>query len=75
MPRISGMNRRPAMNAAAPHRLLNFAEVRARTTLDRRTVARLIESGGFPAPVRLSEGRVAFYEIEVDAFIASRPRD
>jgi prophage regulatory protein len=65
---------RNTMTDVKSARLLTFADVQERTTLGKKTIARLISSGGFPAPVRPSPGRVAFYEVEVDAFIASRGR-
>jgi predicted DNA-binding transcriptional regulator AlpA len=37
-------------------------------------INKLVAQGKFPAPVRLSEHRVAFLKAEIDAWIASRER-
>jgi predicted DNA-binding transcriptional regulator AlpA len=60
------------MEANTPDRLVSFEEVKTLTTLDRRTVHRLVSEGRFPAPARLSVGRVAFLESSVRAWVASR---
>jgi len=39
-----------------------------------RTLQRMVKRGEAPSPVRVSEGRVGYYEHEVLARIASLPR-
>jgi predicted DNA-binding transcriptional regulator AlpA len=39
-----------------------------------RTIQRKCRKREFPAPVRLSEGRIGFYEHEVQAWLAALPR-
>jgi prophage regulatory protein len=53
--------------------------VSLRTTAQRvgisvRTIQRKCRKHEFPAPVRLSEGRVGFYEHEVQSWLAALPR-
>ncbi|MBT2242649.1 AlpA family phage regulatory protein [Sphingobium sp. BHU LFT2] len=50
--------------------LLRIAEVRSRTTLSSATIYRKIAKGTFPASHRISEGLVAWYESDIDAWIA-----
>ncbi len=54
--------------------LLSVKQVQAATTLSRTTLWRMARAGTFPAPVRLSPGRVAWRQDEVDAWVASRER-
>ena len=35
---------------------------------------RLIREGKFPAPIKLGANRIGFFEDEIDAWLASRPR-
>jgi len=39
-----------------------------------RTLQRMVKQGQAPTPVKVSEGRIGFYEHEVQAWLASRPR-
>lgn len=59
-------------------RLLNLKEVKERTGLSRASIYRALAGqtgdGTFPLPVQVSTGRIAWYEHEVAAWIASRPR-
>jgi prophage regulatory protein len=50
--------------------LLRIAEVRGRTTLSSATIYRKIAKGTFPASRRISEGLVAWYESDIDAWVA-----
>lgn len=47
---------------------LTIREVVARTAVSRATVYRLIESGDFPKPVKVSPKRVVWLVSEVDAW-------
>jgi len=50
-------------------RFLKELEVCDRTTLGRATIWRKVKAGTFPAPRQLADGRVGWYEHEVDAWI------
>lgn len=50
--------------------LLRVAEVKARTTLSSATIYRKIAKGTFPASHRISDGLVAWYESDIDAWVA-----
>lgn len=50
--------------------LLRVREVMSRTTLSSATIYRKIAKGTFPASRRISEGLVAWYESDIDAWIA-----
>ncbi len=39
------------------------------------TLWREVQSGGLPKPIRISKGRIAWIESEVDAKIAARARE
>ena len=56
------------------HRLLRLPAVLDRVGLGRSRWYDLVAEGRAPAPVRLSDRAVAWYEHEVDAWAASRPR-
>ncbi len=49
--------------------LIAMRAVEARTSLSRRTIARKIAAGEFPAPIDVTPTRIAFVEAEVDAWI------
>jgi prophage regulatory protein len=51
--------------------LLRFAEVHGRTGLSRATIYRKIAGGTFPASIRISDGLVAWYESEINAWISN----
>lgn len=57
-----------------PPQLLAPADTAKRISMSWRTVQRLVRDGEFPQPVRLSANRIGFYEAEVNAWIAARPR-
>lgn len=56
----------------ARHRdnLLRLRDVKARTKLSRTTIYRRISAGTFPPSIRLSAGLVAWYESDIDAWVA-----
>ncbi len=47
---------------------LQLKTVKQRCTLSSSTIYRLIKQGTFPAPIRLSPGRVAWREADVSAW-------
>ena len=51
--------------------LLRLAEVKARTALSRTTIYRRIGAGTFPASVPISDGLVAWYESDINAWVAN----
>jgi hypothetical protein len=61
----------------APQRLLVPAELKSRKGIPYHLnhLRRMWKRGQFPRPVRLSPHRIAFYEHEVDAWIAARRGD
>lgn len=52
--------------------LLKIVEVCRRTTLSRAHIWRMVKSGTFPAPVKISTNRVAWYEHDVATWILSQ---
>lgn len=50
--------------------LVRFAEVKARTGLSRTTIYRKIGAGTFPPSKPISEGLVAWYESDINAWVA-----
>ncbi|MEX2454474.1 MAG: AlpA family phage regulatory protein [Rhodospirillaceae bacterium] len=53
-------------------KILTTREVLAVVPYSRVHLWRLIGSGGFPAPIQLSERRVGFRESDISAWLASR---
>ena len=51
--------------------LMRLADVKARTRLSRTTIYRRIDAGTFPRPVPISAGLVAWYETDIDAWVAN----
>lgn len=50
--------------------LLRVADVTQRTRLSRTTIYRRIAKGTFPRSIRISDGITAWYESDVDAWVA-----
>jgi predicted DNA-binding transcriptional regulator AlpA len=59
-------------NSAQGRRMITVREVMRKTTLSRQTIWRMARRQEFPAGVKLSGGRVAWWEDAVDAFLTSR---
>lgn len=56
-----------------PHEtILRFKQILERTKLSRSTIHRLIQSGAFPRPVKLSPHAVGFFESDIANWINSR---
>ena len=55
-------------------RLLTLREVCEMTGLSRSSIYAMMAAGEFPRPIRIGARAVRWYENEVRAFIASRPR-
>lgn len=52
-------------------RLMRLPEVTQSTGLSRRTIYRLISRGEFPAQVQISANMVAWYQGQIEAWIAN----
>ncbi|MDN3554701.1 helix-turn-helix transcriptional regulator [Halomonas maura] len=55
-------------------KLIRKNEVLARCAISKSTLHRLIQNGGFPRPVKISDRCVAWVEHEVDEWMANRER-
>ena len=70
-----GVPRSPNRDQSFPYgKLLTAAEVEARTTLDIRTIERMILADAFPAPIRLSPRRRAWEEAAINRWLAAPQR-
>ena len=58
----------PPFDGAAS-RFLTWLAVRSRVSLSRSTVWRKIQDGSFPAPIRISKGRVGWLEADIERWI------
>jgi len=54
-------------------RLLKLEDVLRQTNLSKPTIYRLMNTGQFPRPLKLSPNRVAWKSADVDDWINSRP--
>ena len=61
---------RPAVDRRRDN-LLRLKDVKARTGLSRTTIYRRIGAGTFPRSEPISEGLVAWYESDIDAWVAN----
>lgn len=59
---------------AMSERFLNVREVALRVGLSRSTIYRKVKAGDFPDSYDLSDGRVAWRESDIDAWVATRKR-
>lgn len=57
-----------------PKAVIRLPAVKRKTDFSRSTIYRLEAQGNFPARVRLGENSVGWYEDEIDAWLANRPR-
>ena len=55
-------------------RILRLREVQQQTRLSKATIYRLLRSGAFPRPIRLSERAVGWRTEEIDEWLATRER-
>lgn len=63
----------PSPNSTEPAMLLRIGAVMRTTGLGRSTIYRLITSGQFPAPVRLSARAVGWRRTDVESWSNARP--
>lgn len=61
------------MTALPSRNLLTKPEVAAKTRMSVTSLWRLLRAGKFPYPVAIGERRIAWYEDEIDHWIATRP--
>lgn len=54
------------------HRLLSMRDVLARLCISKSQLYRSVNAGEFPRPVPIGRHRVAFVEVEVESWIATR---
>jgi len=57
---------------SSPVRLIGLKDVMKRTTLPKSTLYKWVAQGTFPKPIKLGERRVAWIELEVEDWIASK---
>ena len=55
-------------------KIIQLPEVIGATQLSRSTIYRLLGSGAFPQPLRLSERAIGWHQDEIDARLSSRQR-
>ena len=60
------------MSETKAKRLLSLNQVRSRVTLSRSSIYAKAKSNDFPAPIKISENRVAWDEDEIDRWIAEK---
>lgn len=58
--------------AANPRKLCSPREVLSQIPFSAATMWRAIAAGDFPAPIRIGARRIAFFQDEIDAFLARR---
>ena len=51
--------------------LLRLKDVQSRTSLSRTTIYRRVSAGTFPPPTPISAGLVAWYEADINAWVAN----
>lgn len=59
------------MTGEQRNRLVRLPEVKDRTGLSRTTIYRRIAAGTFPEPTPISNGLVAWYETDINAWVAN----
>ena len=62
------------MATGTTDRMLRLSEVRTRTALGRSTIYRLMRDGSFPEPLKIGPRAVRWWESEIEAWLAARPR-
>ena len=59
---------------ATPRKIIDSKELNERVPRSRVQRWRDIKAGKFPAPIEIGPNKLGWYEDEVDAWLASRPR-
>jgi prophage regulatory protein len=73
-PKSKSRRKSTSPRRAKSHRILRWSGVRDRIRRSRVTIWRDVKAGRFPAPVQLGPNSVGWFEDEVDAWLAARPR-
>jgi prophage regulatory protein len=60
------------MEASVQNRFLSPKAVCDKISLSRSTLDRLVSAGQFPAPIRLTQSRLAFAETAVEAWMQEK---
>lgn len=71
--RLDQVNSRGVGDMSTDHRrdtLLRLSDVKGRTGLSRSTIYRRMGAGTFPHSIRISAGLVAWYQTDIDAWVA-----
>lgn len=55
-------------------RVIRLKEVAKRTGLSRSTIYQMLSESLFPQPIKIGERAIAFYEHEIDEWLANKPR-
>ena len=55
-------------------RIIAAPQVAHLTALSRTTIWRAVRAGNFPAPIKLTPGRIGWFLDEIEAFLSSRLR-
>jgi prophage regulatory protein len=71
---VSNHSLQRRLEGGLSERILRDSECRHRTGLSRTTRWRLIRTGKFPKPVKLTEQAIGWRQSEVDEWLASRSR-
>lgn len=64
----------PSETAASPLKVLPPKDTADRAGISVRSLQRYVREGEAPTPVKISKGRIGFYEHEVQAWLANLPR-
>jgi len=62
----------PVESETASSPLFGTREVAAFLAVSQRTIERMVASGEFPPPIRISPGRTRWRQVDVDAWLESR---
>ena len=68
---IEALYKELAPAKTSPTRIIRVPEVCDRVGVSRTHIWRLINAGKFPAPVKLSEKLIGFYEHDIEAYLNS----
>jgi predicted DNA-binding transcriptional regulator AlpA len=60
--------------AVAPLKVIPSKDTAERAGISVRSLQRYVREGEAPTPVKISKGRIGFYEHEVQAWLANLPR-
>lgn len=61
-------------NDDQPRKVISASKVSEQLDVSLRTLQRWVREGRFPVPVKLGPARIGFYQVEVEAWLATLPR-